>query len=135
MKKAIFLVTAGLTITVYALLSRPHALPSAEEKIAAQLLAQVDSFSATIGDQFLPAVTLISFYRPSTAANRMKKRLQQLFLQTRLAYKKFEWAAEYFYGIDHPRCQRAPHPGSGAVRANPATRRFAGDRTVAVPAL
>ena len=75
-----FLVVAGCIF--YACTSRK---PAPEKTIAEKLLRQVDSFSA-IADSLRTAV--------ETHAG--KSRLQQLFLRTRLAYKRMEWAAEYF---------------------------------------
>ncbi len=58
----------------------------APEKVIAQTLsAQVDSF-VFCKNKLLAAVE----------GNANEPQIQQLFLQTRLAYKKFEWAAEYF---------------------------------------
>jgi cytochrome c peroxidase len=60
--------------------------PAPEKAIAQTLLLQVDSFSATSN-------TLLQEVKSNTAN---EQQLQDLFLQTRLAYKTFEWAAEYF---------------------------------------
>lgn len=57
-----------------------------EKAIAQSLLVQVDSFSA-ISNVFLQEVE-------KSPANERK--LQDLFLQTRMAYKTIEWATEYF---------------------------------------
>src|SRR5579859_3166860 len=58
-----------------------------ENDITDRVVLQVDSLSALITNQLLPA-----------AQNRDvdPQKLRQLFLESRLAYKKFEWAAEYF---------------------------------------
>jgi cytochrome c peroxidase len=58
----------------------------ASKTISQILLDQIDSF-ASVCKQFRTAAE-----NPSTKTGT----LQNLFLQTRLAYKKFEWAAEYF---------------------------------------
>ena len=58
---------------------------SPEQAIARTLVAQIDSFTG-LGGRFQTAVQ----------QHASPQQLQQLFLQTRLAYKKFEWAAEYF---------------------------------------
>jgi cytochrome c peroxidase len=50
------------------------------------LLEQVDSFSS-MTKQFRMAVE---------SSSAKERQVQDLFLQTRLAYKKFEWASEYF---------------------------------------
>lgn len=55
--------------------------------VAVKIINDADSFTLFIQQQFIPAV--------NTTGNN-GKHLQQLFLQARLAYKKFEWAAEYF---------------------------------------
>jgi cytochrome c peroxidase len=57
--------------------------------ISQMLLEQVDSFSST-AKQFRMAVE---------SSSAPEKQVQELFLQTRLAYKKFEWASEYFMPI------------------------------------
>jgi len=57
-----------------------------EQEIEHTLLLQVDTFSA-MKNKLLQAVE---------GGKPDEKQLQQLFLQTRIAYKKFEWAAEYF---------------------------------------
>lgn len=56
-----------------------------EKAIAQTLVLQVDSFAAA-KNILLAAVE----------SNKDEKQLQQLFIETRLAFKKFEWAAEYF---------------------------------------
>ncbi|WP_183558941.1 cytochrome c peroxidase [Mucilaginibacter sp. SP1R1] len=56
-----------------------------EKAIAHMLIMQTDSFLAA-KNKLLTAVS----------NNVDENQLQQLFLQTRLAYKKIEWAAEYF---------------------------------------
>ena len=57
-----------------------------EKAIAQTLVIQVDSFSV------LKDMLLVTALNP----NADEKQLQSLFRQTRLAYKKFEWAAEYY---------------------------------------
>ena len=61
-------------------------MQSPEKAIAQTLVAQVDSFSV-LKNKLLAAIE---------NGNAGEKQLQELFIQTRLAYKKFEWAAEYF---------------------------------------
>ena len=56
-----------------------------EKAIAQTLVLQVDSFAAA-KNKLLAAVE----------GDKDEKQLQQLFITTRLAFKKFEWAAEYF---------------------------------------
>jgi len=60
--------------------------PPPEKAIAQTLLQQVDSFSALC--------KTLQTRVENTAAGQ--DQLQQLLLQTRVAYKNFEWAAEYF---------------------------------------
>ena len=87
MRKFIFiplLVFAIIGYTFYSCKQHVNAAPGKE--IAKTLLAQVDSF-AMVKNKLLTAVQ-------SGAAN--EKQVSGLFLQLRLAYKKFEWAAEYF---------------------------------------
>ncbi|HET7003002.1 MAG TPA: cytochrome c peroxidase [Puia sp.] len=57
-----------------------------EKKIAGTLLIQIDSFSS--------ACSRLKTIVESASADQ--NTLQQAFLQCRLSYKKFEWAAEYF---------------------------------------
>jgi cytochrome c peroxidase len=87
MKKAAIIAGMFISITGYFLLSCKQPVKIVPEKAIEQtLLAQIDSFSF-VKNKFLAAAE-------SGTAN--EKQLQQLFLQTRLAYKKFEWATEYF---------------------------------------
>jgi cytochrome c peroxidase len=58
---------------------------SPEQAIAHTLVAQIDSFTV-LADRFHAAVQ----------QHAGPPALRQLFLQTRLAYKKLEWAVEYF---------------------------------------
>src|SRR5260221_13688636 len=64
------------------------------------LMEQVDSFS------FLTR----EFRRAAENPAAQEKRVQDLFLQTRLAYKKFEWAAEYFMPLVAQQVNGAPVP-------------------------
>jgi len=63
--------------------------PAPEKVIAQELLAQVDRFAALCGRLQTAAAAPVADER----------QLQDLFLQTRLAYKNFEWAAEYFVPV------------------------------------
>ena len=56
-----------------------------EQAIARMLVAEIDSFTGQAGR-----------FRSAVQQHASPQQLQQFFLQTRLAYKKFEWAAEYF---------------------------------------
>lgn len=58
-----------------------------ERAIADHIVVQIDSFSVLITHRLLPA---------AQSRNADEQTLRQLFLESRLAYKKFEWAAEYF---------------------------------------
>lgn len=64
--------------------TRQNTVP--EKAIAQTLLLQIDSFS-------IAKNKLLQEVQKDTPN---EKRLQSLFLQTRLTYKRFEWAAEYF---------------------------------------
>src|SRR5258708_26044435 len=85
MRKLIFISTILAAIAIYALFSCKQAATPPEKVIAQTLIAQIDSFSIA-KDKLLAAV------KNSASQNN----LQDLFLNTRVAYKKFEWAAEYF---------------------------------------
>ena len=58
---------------------------SPEQAIARTLVAQIDSF-----------IGLAGHFHAAVQQHIPPQDLRQLFLQTRLAYKKFEWAAGYF---------------------------------------
>lgn len=60
-----------------------------ERQITMGILSQVDSLSAFTQKVFIPAVK---------SGQADGTQLQQLFLRTRILYKRFEWAAEYFTG-------------------------------------
>lgn len=60
-----------------------------ESQIEDTVLAQVKAFHSFIKDSFLPAAM-------GEKANR--RQLQSFFVKTRILFKKFEWAAEYFEG-------------------------------------
>ncbi len=85
MRKFVFISVVILLITGYCFYSCKPAIPP-EKAIAQTVLMQIDSF-AGLKDKMMAA---------AENATVNEKQLQQLFLQTRLAYKKFEWAAEYF---------------------------------------
>jgi cytochrome c peroxidase len=65
--------------------ANPPASVNPEHAIARTLVAQIDSF-----------IGLAGRFDTAVQQHASPQQLQQLFLQTRLAYKKFEWAAEYF---------------------------------------
>ena len=68
--------------------------------ISQTLLEQANSFSL-VTSLFRQAAE-----NPST----QEKDVQELFLQTRLAYKKFEWAAEYFMPVEARAVNGPPIP-------------------------
>jgi cytochrome c peroxidase len=61
-----------------------------EQAIDDTVLAQVDTFYHFIKDDFQPA---------AAGGEASPKKLQQLFLKSRILFKKFEWAGEYFQGF------------------------------------
>ncbi len=86
MKIISFFVFFSLLIIAYFFFSCSQTkTPSREKKIAQLLVTQVDSFS-----------TVCNLLQNAVEKNNSEKKLQDLFLQTRLSYKRFEWAAEYF---------------------------------------
>lgn len=86
MKKFTFITLLFITIGGYSFFSCKPAHIAPEKAIAQTIIAQVDTFSAC-KNKLLTAVK-------NGSAN--EKQLQQQFLELRLSYKKFEWAAEYF---------------------------------------
>lgn len=62
---------------------------TSEQEIQDTIVAQVDTFYTFIKNTFQPAVE---------GGESSPQKLQQLFLQARIFFKKFEWAAEYFMG-------------------------------------
>lgn len=86
MKKFILVSVLLAFIAGYSILSCNPKPPSPEKLIEETLLSQVDSFAR-----------ICNKLKASTDSGALsEKQLQNLFLQARLAYKKFEWAAEYF---------------------------------------
>ncbi len=86
MKKFILIAVIFLVTIGYSLFSCHSLSISREKQIARTLDAQVDSFDAA----------RVKLLAAAENPNASEKQLQDLFLQTRLAYKKFEWASEYF---------------------------------------
>jgi len=86
MKKIVFIGFFIVLISGYCFFSCKRANQHPEKAIAQTVIAQVDSFSAN-KDKLLAAVK---------GGRASEKQLQHLFLDLRLSYKKFEWAAEYF---------------------------------------
>src|SRR5882672_5298814 len=86
MKKFLVFTLFMISIVCGAFFSCKHKITVPEEEIAHIILIQIDSFAALCNDLKAKA----------EGGSADEKKLQTLFLQTRLAYKRFEWAAEYF---------------------------------------
>src|ERR1700712_4465062 len=86
MKKLIFLPVLFILICAYLFSSCKQKKPSPEKAISKIVLLQIDSFAT--------ACRILQTTAESNSTDEEK--LKRLFLQTRLAYKNFEWAAEYF---------------------------------------
>ncbi|MCR8560839.1 hypothetical protein KXD93_24490 [Mucilaginibacter sp. BJC16-A38] len=86
MKKFSIIAAILIAISGYLFYSCKRLKPNPEKAIAQTLLAQVDSF-AQARNNLLAAVN-------SNSVD--EKKAQRLFLDTRLAYKKMEWAIEFF---------------------------------------
>src|ERR1035438_10224041 len=86
MKKLIFIVIVLIVTVGNTFIFCKQNTVKPEKEIEQAILAQIDSFSAIC--------TKLQY----AAANGTSPEadLQQLFLSARQAYKKFEWAAEYF---------------------------------------
>ena len=87
MKKYIQLSVLLVLISCFISVSCQEKATVPEKEIAKTLLTQIDSFSS--------ACSLLKKYAESASAADQTT-VQQAFLQCRLSYKKFEWAAEYF---------------------------------------
>jgi cytochrome c peroxidase len=87
-----------------AVYTRRSGAQTPEKEITARIVMQIDSFSALITNQLLPAVQ---------DRKTDPQRLRQLFRESRLAYKKFEWAAEYFTAVTTRNVNGPPVPESG----------------------
>src|ERR1700759_1608207 len=86
MKKYIQLFVLLVLLSCFISISCHEKIVIPEKEIAGALLTQIDSFSSVCNR--------LKTYAESVSANQSS--LQQTFLQCRLAFKKFEWAAEYF---------------------------------------
>jgi cytochrome c peroxidase len=110
MKKVACILFILISIAGYALFSCGEEKPTPEKAIEQTLLSQVNDFSVFLKDKFQAA---------AEKGSPDEKQLQQLFLQARLKYKKFEWAAEYFDPATTRAVNGAPVPevemGSGQV--------------------
>lgn len=83
MKKIAFLLVVIISIAAYISCRQEKKTP--EKQVASILLQQIKDLSEAKDKLKL-----------ATANNAAEKELQRLFIATRLAYKKIEWAAEYF---------------------------------------
>ena len=88
MKKFVFISVTLLALTGYLLFSCKQKQVAPEKTIAQTLVLQVDSFAGAKNKLLAAAEN-----------NKDEKQLQHLLIETRLAFKKFEWAAEYFSPI------------------------------------
>jgi cytochrome c peroxidase len=86
MKKTIFISSLLLIITGYCFFSCKENSTTPVKKITENLVLQIDSFTSICSD-------LLASTESGTYSG---KQLQDLFLRVRLAYKKIEWATEYF---------------------------------------
>ena len=100
MKKSLHIFLGLMVITGTVIFSCKQKTTSPDRAIGNLLTDQVDSFS-TVCNQFRKAAE-----DPAT----QEKSLQNLFLQARLAYKKMEWAAEYFAPITARQVNGPPVP-------------------------
>jgi cytochrome c peroxidase len=105
MKRYWMIILGAAVVALYAFYPAAPILHSPEQVIADTLLAQVDRFA---NNGLLNAVS----------NNASEKQLQQLFLQTQLAYKRFEWAAEYFDPAAATLINSAPVPEASPVYEN-----------------
>src|SRR5215813_12364332 len=86
MKKILFISLLLAVIIVSAFFSCKQKPPAPEKAIAQVLVSQVDSFASACS----------RLQSAAENASAGEKQLQALFLEARLAYKRFEWASEYF---------------------------------------
>ena len=86
MKKYIQLFVLLVLISCFISISCQEKTFVPEKEIAKTLLTQIDSFASVCNR--------LKTFAESASADQTS--LQQTFLQCRLAFKKFEWAAEYF---------------------------------------
>ena len=80
-------------------------IPAPEQEIARRLSGQAASFDSLVGGPFLTAV------RDGAG----EARLQAIFLEVRLAYKRWEWAAEYWSPMLARQLNGEPVPEADAV--------------------
>jgi cytochrome c peroxidase len=114
LRKAGLIIGFCIVIAGYAFQPGPPAKEAREKAIARTLVIQIDSFTNLVNGRFETAVR----------TNGSERQLQQLFLETRMAYKRFEWAAEYFNptaamllnGPPVPEAEPASEGGPGRFR-------------------
>jgi cytochrome c peroxidase len=86
MRSTFKVISAGLLVIIGCSLLSFHNRPDpASETVRQKLVLQADSF-----------LTAVYRLQSAAAGNGNKQTLQQRFRETRLAYKRLEWAAEYF---------------------------------------
>src|SRR4051794_41109825 len=86
MKKYIRLTASLILITYFISVSCREKTIVPEKEIAASLVIRIDSFASLCSQ--------LKDYIQSGSTGKIT--LQQKFLEARSAYKRFEWAAEYF---------------------------------------
>lgn len=100
---------AWLTIGVFAAITAfafyPARPETSEQAIARLLSGEVESFDSVVAGPLMEAVQ----------DNAAPPRLQALFLEARLAYKRWEWAAEYWNPLLARRINGEPVPEADAV--------------------
>ncbi len=95
-----------------------------EQAVARQLSGQVDAFDSIVAGPFIEAVQ----------NNIGQARLQALFLETRLAYKRWEWAAEYWNPLLARRINGEPvSEADPVVQADPTSEGGIPGRFIIVP--
>ena len=85
-----FLLAGGFTIASFTFLPRhktQRTSPAREQKIQKEVFSQITSFLNYVSD---------SLYLEATKGNVDEQAIQHAFLKSRLLFKKFEWATEYF---------------------------------------
>ena len=96
MRRTIFVFIGGL-VAGLGYFSCDHPGQPPEKLIAQKLLTQVDSFAVICRAMQAAADSPVNADSPANPGSTAAfARLQALFLRARLAYKRFEWAAEYF---------------------------------------
>jgi cytochrome c peroxidase len=86
MKKSVFISVLWLITVGYTFVFCKQKIVKPEKTVEQTILSEVDSFSTFVANLEAGVIN----------GSSSVSDLQNLFLQTRLAYKKFEWAAEYY---------------------------------------